>query len=348
MRASLALARRLPAIAWTAVKRPLVEPQTVLVFLLVNLVLALVLAAPLAGLLSAELDHNLYGEEMATGPSWRWFDTVSREHPHAVGDLGAWSALFTSEGIRPADLGRLSGPPAAILLAGLLLFFVHAVLHTGYLAAGRWRTGEGRAAGLLHRAGLFAVPSLALAVVAAAGYVAVYAGAYVATGPPLARLAEAAQSQSLHLLFVWLRLGLTVALLLVVKLWFDIAKATLVETGSWNLARAAARAARELLRRGWAYVALYVAIGAGTLAVTLVWLLVADPLVPRTWIGLAIVFVLHQLFLAVRVVLRLAHLGATQGLLLTEAPIPPRAPASRTPAPASRTPKAAAEPGTPG
>lgn len=337
MRASLALAHRLPAVLWAALRRPLAEPQTVLVFLLVNLVLALVLAAPVAGLLSAELDHNLYGEEMATGPSWRWFDTVSREHPHAVGDLGPWSALFTDEGVRPGDLARLSGPPAAILLAGLLLFLVHAVLHTGYLAAGRWRSREGRAAALFHRAGLFAVPALGLAVMAAAGYVAVYAAAYVATGPPLARLAEVAQSHSLHLLFVWLRLGLTAALLLAVKLWFDLAKATLVETGSWNLPRAAARAARELMRRGWAYTLLYLAIGAGTLAISLLWLLVADPLVPRTWIGLAIVFVLHQVFLAVRVALRLAHLGATQGLLLAASEL-------RTPAQAPRPPA----PGTPG
>jgi hypothetical protein len=224
----------------------------------------------------------------------------------------------------------------------VLLFFVHAVLHTGYLAAGRWRSSEGRAAGLLHRAALFAVPSVGLAAAAAAGYVAVYAAAYVATGPPLARLAEAAQSHSLHLLFVWLRLGLTLALLVAVKLWFDLAKAALVETGSWNLGRAAVRAARELARRGWAYALLYLVLGAGTLALALVWLLVADPLVPRTWIGLAIVFVLHQLVLAVRIALRLAHLGATQGLLLaaSELRVPARAP--RPPAP--RPPV----PGTPG
>lgn len=341
MRRALATARRLPAILWTAVRRPLAEPQTVLVFLLVNLAFALVLAAPLAGLLSAELDDNLYGEEMASGASWRWFDTVAREHPHALGDLAPWTALFTSEGIRPADLARLSGPPAAVALAGVLLFFVHAVLHTGYLAAGRWRSAEGKAAGLLHRSALFALPALGLAAAAAAGYVAVYAVAWVATGPPLARIAEAAQSQRLHLAFAGGRLALTLALLVAVKLWFDVAKATVVETGSWNLARAAARAARELMRRGWAYLALYLAIGAGTLALAALWLVVADPLVPRTWIGLAIVFVLHQLFLAVRVALRLAHLGATQGLLLV--PMPPRPPRKPKPAKPAKPVKPAKE-----
>jgi hypothetical protein len=76
---------------------------------------------------------------------------------------------------------------------------------------------------------------------------------------------------------------------------------------------------RRLLRRGWAYALLYLAIGAG-------------PLVPRTWIGLAIVFALHQIFLAARITLRLAHLGATQGLLLAASEL--RAPAARARPPA--------------
>lgn len=336
---SPSLARRLPAVLWQALLRPLAEPQTVLLFLLVNLGFALVLAAPLAGLLSAELDHNLYGDEMATGASWRWFDTVERKHLHALGDLAPWTALLSADGVRLGDLARLSGPPAAIALAGLLLFFVHAVLHTGYLAAGRWRTAEGKTAGMLHRAALFAVPALGLAVLAAVGYAAVYAGAFVATGPPLARFAEVQQSHSLHLLFVGIRLGVTALLLLAVKLWFDLAKAALVESGSWNVFGAAARAAGELARRGWAYALLYVVIATGTVAVAALWMLLADPLVPRTWIGLAIVFLLHQVVLALRIWLRLAHLGATQGLLLAAARRPagsaPRNPAPAAPAPAT-------------
>ncbi|HEX2163742.1 MAG TPA: hypothetical protein VHM02_07320 [Thermoanaerobaculia bacterium] len=332
MRAALALSRRLPAVVLAALGRPLAEPQVVLLFLLVNLAAALVLAAPMAGLLSAELDRNLYGEEMATGASWRWFDTVDREHPHAFGDLGAWTALLSEDGVRPRDVARLSGPAAGVALAGLLLYLVHAVLHTGWLAAGRWRSSEGSAAGLLHRAGLFALPALGLAAFAAVGYVAVYGAAYVATGPPLARLARAAQSESLHMLFLWLRLGATALLLLAVKLWFDLAKAALVESGNWRLGAAAARAARELARRGWAYAAAWLALAAGTLAVSLLWLLVADPLVPRTWIGLAVVFVLHQMFLAIRVWLRLAQLGATQRLLLLATEL--RSPATARPRPA--------------
>lgn len=335
MTGSLALARRLPGILGQALLRPLAEPQTVLLFLLVNLGFALVLAAPLAGLLSAELDHNLYGEEMATGASWRWFDTVERKHPHALGGLAPWTALLSGEGIRPRDLARLSGPPAAIALAGLLLFFVHAVLHTGYLAAGRWRSAEGKTAGMLHRSALFALPALGLAALAATGYVAVYAVAYVAPGPPLARFAEAQQSHSLHLLFVWLRLGATAVLLLAVKLWFDLAKAALVESGSWSVPGAAARAARELGRRGGAYALLFLVLAAGTAAIAALWMLVADPLIPRTWIGLAIVFVLHQVVLAVRIVLRLGQLGATQGLLLAAARRPP---APARPAPATAAP----------
>jgi hypothetical protein len=311
-----ALARRLPALLGRALRRPLAEPAVVALFLGINLAAALVLAVPLRSLLAAELDHNLYGEAMATGASWRWFDTVERRHSEALGDLPARSAVFSAEGVGRRDLAALSGPTAAILLAGLVLYLLHAVLHTGWLATARWK-GRGGVSALLHRAGLFAAPTLGLATVALLLFAGAYAAAYVATGPPLARLARFAQSESLHMLFVWLRLGLTVALVVAVKLWLDLARATLVETGSGDLRAAARRAAGELARRGWAYLLLAAVPAAGTLGLAALWLLVADPLTPRTWLGLAILFVLHQLVLAARVVLRLGHLGATQALLLT-------------------------------
>jgi hypothetical protein len=310
------VARRLPALLGAALARPFAEPGVVALLLAVNLAAGLVLAMPLAGLLAAELDHNLYGDEMATGASWRWFDTVRREHPRAVGDLSAWTALFSEEGVRRRDLDRLAGPPAAIAVAALALFFLHSVLHTGWLATARWKGSRGVPA-LLHRGALFALPSLVLALVAALLYAGVYAGVYVATGPPLARLARFAQSESLHMVLVWARLGLTGLLVVAVKLWLDLARVALVETGSEAVGRAARRAAGELARRGWAYLALTALVAAGTLLLGGLWLLVADPLTPRTWLGVAILFVLHQLFVAARVVLRLAHLGAVQGLMLS-------------------------------
>ena len=94
------LARRLPAILWHALRGPLSLPGVVLLFLLLNLGAALVLAVPARSLLSAELDDNLYGERMETGASWRWFDTVERRHPQAVGDYSPWTALFSDEGVR--------------------------------------------------------------------------------------------------------------------------------------------------------------------------------------------------------------------------------------------------------
>ena len=111
------------------------RPGVVLLLLLLNLGVALVVAAPVRSLLSAELDDNLYGEVMEQGASWRWFDTVEREHPVAVGDYSPWSALFTADGVRLADLAAVSGPAATLLLAGLLIFLVQAPLHVGYLAA---------------------------------------------------------------------------------------------------------------------------------------------------------------------------------------------------------------------
>ena len=90
----------------------------------------------------------------------------------------------------------------------------------------------------------------------------------------------------------------------------------------------------ELVRRGWLYAVAWIALAAGTPVLALLWMLIADPLIPRSWIGLVIVFVLHQLFMALRIWLRLAQLGASQGLLLATrapAPAPPR-PAAETPA----------------
>ncbi|HEX2252641.1 MAG TPA: hypothetical protein VHQ65_05190, partial [Thermoanaerobaculia bacterium] len=312
-----ATARHLPGVLAAAVRRPIAEPRVLGFFLLLNLATALVLVAPLRGVLSARLDSNLYGDVMETGASWRWFDTVTRQHPEALGDLGAWTALFSAEGVRLSDLAALSGPAAAVAVAMLLVYLLTAVLHTGWLAAGRFRagTGGGTVAPLLHRAALFAGPTLLLALAALLLYAGTYALFAVALGVPLDRLALWLQSERAHLTLLWGRLGLTVLAWLVVKIWFDLAKAALVE--GLPAHRAAARALRELGRRGWAYLLLYTLLATVGLALAFLWMLLTAPLVPETWLGLVILFLLHQVYLAVRIGLRLARLGAAQGLLLS-------------------------------
>ena len=305
------------------------RPGAVLALLALNVVAALALAAPLASVLSAELDRNLYGETMARGASWRWFDTVDREHPVLLGDLAAWHALFSDEGVKLGDLAKLSGVPLALAAAGLGLYWLNALLHTGWLAAlsrrdplaeGAPPLAPGTAGAMLAGGARFAVPATAIALAAAAGYAAAYALAYVGLGRLLEGVGEAARREWVSLGLTWLRLVLTLGALLAVKLWSDLAKALLVERGAGRplaaLPGALAAAAGELLRRAPSYLTAYLALALGTPLLAALWRLVVVLLEPATLWPLLIVLVLaQQLFLGARITLRLAHLAATRRLL---------------------------------
>lgn len=307
--------RSLPSILVAALGRTGARPRLVAALLLVNLAAALVLTVPLGALLAAELDHNLYGDAMASGASWRWFDTVDRRHPAVLGDLAAWHALFEDEGVAWSDLAELSGVPAAVLAAGLALFWLNSLLHTGWLAAmlpGR----RGTPRELFAEAARFALPTSLLAVLAVAGYAAVYAVVYVGGGRLLDGVGEAAQREWVSLGLTWGRLLVTLGGMLAVKLVFDLARAALVELGAWRLLPALGIAAGELVRRGPAYLALYLVIGLGTPLLAIAWWLLTLPLGPATgWAVLLLLFVCQQVLVAGRIALRLAHLAATQGLL---------------------------------
>jgi hypothetical protein len=306
---------RLPGALLAALRRALASPGVLLLFLAVNLGAAALVVMPLRTLLADELDSNLYGEAMQTGASWRWFDTVERKHPEAVGTYGAWTALFSDRGVRLADLRALSGPPAAIALAGLVLFLLHGPLHVGWLAAARSRLRP-TAAKVAGRAVEHGAMGLVLAALAGVAYVAVYAVVFVAPADLLARLAEGFQSERLHLAFVALRLGLTVLLFAVVKVFFDLAKVGLAERGPWGLGGALALAGRQTVRHGAVYLLLYAVLAAAVVGVTAVWWVISGPLVPKTWLGIGILFVLHQVFVTLRIGLRLAGLRAVQDLVL--------------------------------
>ncbi len=313
------------------------RPGAVLALLAGNLLLAIALAAPLAALLASDLDHNLYGDAMAEGSSWRWFDTADRRHPALLGDLSAWNALFGDEGVRLDDLAKLSGVPLAIVLAGLAVYWLNALLHTGWLAAlghgaadpaGAGPAGigpaasRGTAAATFAGAARFALPATLIALVAAAFYAGAYALLYLGLGALLDGAGEASQREWVSLGLTWMRLALVLAAFLGIKLWSDLAKAALVEraggrgTGLAALPGALLAAAAQLLRRGPVYATAYLAIGLGTPLLAALWWVVTLPLEPATLWPLLVVLVLaQQLFLALRIALRLAHLAATRRLL---------------------------------
>lgn len=280
-------------------------------FLVLNLLAGWVLAAPVRGLLSAELDANLYGEVMRTGASWRWFHTVGRQHPEAVGDFTAFTAVVSDEGVRWKDLRQLSGTAAAVALAGLFLFWLNGVLHCAFLDSLReGRSPEGFGAAAVR----FAPPLSALAFFALLTYALVYALFYVQTGKWLEDAREAVDSEWLAMGMTWARLALTLAGLLMVKVLYDLAKVVLVERGGWNWPWAFLLALKEVLRRGGRYLLLYLLIGVGTPLLAGLWWLTGGRLTASGWVLLVLLFLLHQLFLAARIGLRLTHLAAARAL----------------------------------
>lgn len=299
------------AAARAAVVQTAARPHLILALLTVNLLTAWMLVAPLRGLLGAELDSNLYGETMRTGVSWRWFDTVTREHPEAVGGYSAFTALVSDEGVRWKDLRDLSGTAAGVALAGLFLFWLNGVLHCAFLDSlqqGRTAAGFGAAAAR------FAPPLSALAGFALLSYALVYALLYVETGRWLADLRADVDSEWLAMGMTWARLALTLVALLAIKVFYDLAKVVLVERGTWNWPWAALLALKEFLHRGGRYLVLYLLLGLGTPLLAAAWWLTGGRLVASGWLLLVLLFVLQQLFLAARISLRLAHLAATRTL----------------------------------
>ncbi|MFN7961524.1 MAG: hypothetical protein U0002_09650 [Thermoanaerobaculia bacterium] len=275
--------------------------------LLVNLLVAWVLAAPLKGVLADNLDLNLYSDTMATGASWRWFDTVDRLNPAAFGNLDAWQGLLSPEGVKASALGKLSGTALAVVLAGLFLFWANAVFHCGFLATlqpAERRLGFGASCAHL------ALPASALSFFALLSYLGVYALCYVQTGKWLEPWRGELPSEGVAIALTWARLAVTGLGLLVVKTLFDLGKIALATRGNWNWPWAFFVAASELARRSPGYLLLSLGMGALVLPLSALWWATGGLLHPQGSIGLLILFVLHQLFVAARIFLRLAHLGA--------------------------------------
>lgn len=291
------------------------RPRQLVAFWLLNLVTAAVLTVPAAAVLSQNLDRNLYGDRMAQGPSWSWLDTVDRRHPGLLGDLSAVEALFGPEGVGPEELGALTGLPLAVVAAGLAVFWLNTLLHLGWLSTLAGGRGSARG-GLLSGAARFALPGTALSLGALAVYVAVYALIYVGGGATAQPLSRAPENEWVALGLLWLRLALTLAAFLGVKLAFDLAKSWMVQRDRGNPLRAALAGAAELWRNGVRYAVAYLLVGAVAAALVALWWWLPDlgtitGGLPQGWVGLLVVFLLHQVFLLARIALRLWHLGVT-------------------------------------
>jgi biotin transporter BioY len=313
---------RLLAAALTGLRQAAGRPRILALLLLINLLTAWVLAAPLAGLLSERLDDNLYGNAMATGSSWRWFDEVERQQGEAPGDLSAWHGLFSHQGVALDQLRQLSGPALAVALAAFFLFWVQALAHSGFLATlyPDSRGGFGAATAR------FAFPTTVMATGAAFGYLVSYLVCYRLTGFWLAGWMERVDQEWMVMAATMARLMLTLAAWLAVKLFYDLSRVVLVDRDSGNWPWANLLALRHLARQGWRYAALYLLLGALAPLLVLLWGWTAGRIAPQGWFGLGALFVLQQLFLTARIGLRLSHLAAARALYRGTRQAPVRAP----------------------
>ncbi len=296
----------IPTAIARATAQVLKRPHHLLVFLLVNLVTAGVLILPLQHVLSDELDPSLYGNEMARGVSWRAFDTILRTHP----------TLGSPDGLEMPDLSRLTGLPAQALAAGVVMFWLHALLHCGYLST----LGSGVAGrrSLLGGTGRFAVPGTALTALAAAGYGVVLWLGYGLGSRLLEPVLDSLDREWVALGIEWGRLALVLLGLLLVKLWFDLTKTSLVRRDTWNVLTATFDGSRELLGRPFTYVAAYALVGLASLILIPLWWWLPGRWAAYSTLGLVILFLLQQAFLAVRIAVRLVHLGTTRNLFVRE------------------------------
>ena len=314
-----------PAIAAAAgagIRQTLTRPRAVALLLLVNLLAAWVLAAPMATLLSSELDDNLYGDEMARAVSWRWFDEVDRRHGREIGNLEGWHALFSSEGVGLDDLLATSGQLRAIALAAFFLFWINGLLHCGFLAT----LYPDRRGGFAAATARFAFPATLLAIGALLSYLAAYALLYVQTGRWLAGWMEAVDSEWIARAATAGRLVLTLAVVLGLKLFYDLTRVILIERNSGNWPWAGLLALRDLARHGPRYAAVYLLLGLLVPVLSWGWSWSGGRWAPQGWIGLFLLFGLHQLFLAARIGLRLSHLAATRSLYRNTRRRSPKAP----------------------
>lgn len=292
-----------------------VRPHLVLLMLLVNLLASWVLTAPIRGLLRATLDRNLYGDTMATGASWRWFDTVSRTSGPGLLDFSLFRNAAGADGLFPGDFLHLAGPLSGAVLAALILLWANSLLVCGFLA----HLHPDHRGGFGNAVVRFLFPASALTFFAVLSYGAAYFVCFVLTGYWLGPFAESFPSQGAVLALTAARFAVTLLVLLVLKVLFDLARVVLVDRDGWNWPWAFLMALRELVRLRGRNLLRYLALGAfptaAALLLTLLWWPLGSLLAaPQGWIVLLLAFLAQQVFVALRIGLRLSGIAAMHHL----------------------------------
>lgn len=325
--------------------------KAILLFLLLNAVLSAAFVHPVASALRQTLDKSPWAERLRSGDAdlHTFFTALTRTRPDVLGDLEKWDEAVTGEGGERGPAGKapplkgffattgLSG--SAVAYAGLAAFL--AALFSGGFA-GRFGAERDRASlpAFGADAARFAVPSLVFGALSLAGILAAYRWVYAAPGT----LYEADE-----LRYEWEVTGL-----LLLRLF-----AFLLVAGYLRLVVTYARAAMgqgatnpfAALMGGFGFV---LGRPGRTLAIEIFFAILGVlPLAVWAFLGpvwnganaadFALIFAGQQVVVFLRILTRVAHLGAASAYLRRAK----ESPAAATPRPAepeSPTPRAAEAP----
>jgi hypothetical protein len=274
------------------------------------LVLTLLMAAPLAQVVGGMVEDHLGHSTVANDVGWNWdaawgaefaatAQGLGRTLTHEIigfgGTLKILSGLADHQALNPALTG------AVVAFAVVWLFLTGGILDR--LARGR----AVRAAGFFAACGGYFWRLLRLAVPMWAAYWALFRWLHplllTRAWNALTRDVTAEREGIAIRVALYAAFGLA---LFVVNLIFDYAKVRLVVEDRRSVIGAIVAALRFLRRRPWRAFGLYLVNGLGFLAVLRLWL----ELAPQAWESIGWAFLITQIYLLVRIWLRLVFVAS--------------------------------------
>jgi hypothetical protein len=289
--------------------------------LFLNLLLAYAFAHPVNAALRGALDRSPWGARLAAAnaPLFEFYGEMTRAHPDVLGNAAALDAVATGDaearGARRAPLSgllRATGASGSAVGFAVLSAALAALLAGGF--AGRFGADRDRGSfpAFGADAARFALPSLTLGALSLSGIAGAYYGIYVLSG-------HLYDAQDLRyeweaILLSLLRLGAFLVAAAAVRLFVLYARAAMGRAGK-GVGAALGTALGFLARRGGRALALEILFGALGLLPLLLWGFFGPVWDGGDAAGLVLVVLGQQAVVFVRILARVAHLGAASAFL---------------------------------
>jgi hypothetical protein len=276
---------------------------------LVNLLVAAVVAVSFGDSLRGAIGASLVHEKLRTGFDMGWFGEVQGS---ARGLLATFTPTLLGAGAFFANLeawltGDLWQGPPVILLLGSAYLLLWTFLQGGILV--RLSRQETRpTAGFLASSSRFFPRFVALALISGA----LYLGVYLLARWLYFTIEDVTRDITIErtVLAVAIAGGLLIGFLLcLINLVFDYARIVIVVEGRRNPLRALYQALRQVLRHPRLTLGLYLALGLVGVLLLAGYALIAPGAGQSTVVGVVLTFLLAQVYLIVKLLLRLTFYG---------------------------------------